>query len=340
MNRLRWLVIALGVLTLLPNMASAQPTVNGLTLTFPVDTELTTVRYISKTGVFDDDMKDAWQVADDHRRLDLGAPLPGLFVLSVKEGDKARAYVVQTDGTTLSLLGGAAAAAPPTVPTPAAALGLGGNAVPSAASAANAANLATLKGQIKKWALDVAENWSSTGSGREDLIQRYDRTPAATCESIAKIFEDTASGLADGADMVQAKEVLKGKLQTFYDSQKRPLRAINPATEDWQPYLKYLDENLKAQAQFQSIDLTTPAHARFVLLELAEAFRELRAFFLGEQTATSQGAGLGGANVGSGVGAGGQSYGPAYGSSNGGSGAPCSRCRKRRCRCSSLLFGH
>jgi hypothetical protein len=331
MNCFRWLTLAVGVFVALANAALAQaPTVAGKDITLAKAATLESVQWINKDGTVMDDAKGFWQSTPDNLKHTLAAGAPGLFVLKLKEGAVSRVHIVQYDGTKLALISAAPSAGPaaPVAP-PAPGLNLSGSSTPSAAGAAAEANLTTLKGQIKKWVLETAASWGSTGNGRENYIQRFDRTPAATCESIAKIFEETAASLADGADMTKAKDALKIRLQAFYDSQKKPLRTINPATEDWQPFLRHLDENLLAQPQFQSIDLANPAQAKFVLLELTEAFRELRAFFLDEQTSTAQGAGLGGAN----------NSGSNTGYSNSGAGSGGSRhCRRRRC-CSSLLFG-
>lgn len=324
MNRFRSLVLAVGTALSLLSFASAQPpTLNGKVVTLSKPAALESAQWISKDGVLLEDAKPFWQHSSDNRTHTLLGGSPGLFVLKFKDGTTATAQVLQYDGVNLTPISpGPPAAAPPTPVS----MNLSGATTPSAASVANTAGL-NLQGQVKKWVLETAATWGSTGAGRENYIQRFDRTPAATCESIAKIFEETASPLKTDTDLAGAKDSLKARLQTFYESQKKPLRTINPAIEDWQPFLRHLDETLSTK--FPAIQLTNVAHAQFVLLEIAEAFRELRAYFLDEQLGTTQALTPAGVNSG-------------YGNTSGAAGASagaCDRCRKRRCRCASLLFG-
>jgi hypothetical protein len=318
----------------------SEPTFTGPSIDFngpPKVVSASSLRPNNKRG----DAKDSWLVdAQNPNRLNYSLTQPNKSLhLTVDVNLTTFHYDLSFDGMRLSEHGvddlpassdqppvpiknqTTTAQAPPAANVAPVNFGISGSGTPTAAAAAKAAGIPGETGNIKSYVISLAREWNTTGQGRRQFVQKYDKTPVNTCENLVRIFESTANAITDKADLTTLEADLKRNVNNFYESVREGRTTMSAAQEDWQPFLKKIEADIPVR--FPAVALSDPLKAKFALIEVAEAFQELRAHFLGERPPTTSGSG----NFGN-------------DSEEGGDGTSdsCRHCRKRGCRCGRLLF--
>lgn len=193
----------------------------------------------------------------------------------------------------------------------------------SAASAAK--DVGQQPGAISKLAIEIASQWqASDPDTRRNYIKRLDSHPVTSCRAIAKIFRDTADLLDTSMTPADAEKRMHESFAKFYAETESKYYFTNPRKDDWSPYLGRLNEVI--HEEYGAVRLADPQFAKYVVLELADAFDRIAAYWADPEI----GRGDDGAHEGGGL-SGASSY-------QGGAPHSCPRCR-RRCRCARLLLG-
>jgi len=179
--------------------------------------------------------------------------------------------------------------------------------------------------EIKNYVVQLANSWA-TSSGKKGTVNgvaSIDMTPADTCSKIAKILRDIERDLGAGRTPFSGlRDDVTKRFQTFYSTGGTSrFDLTNPYEDDWRPFLQRLLSDIDGKIAAAGMSKNVAFH-RLVLLEVAEGFDELRDEALGVTSGASGSQARSGTMSGSG-----NSY------------DECDRCRRRRrCRCSSLLF--
>lgn len=179
--------------------------------------------------------------------------------------------------------------------------------------------------EIKNYVVQLANSWA-TSSGKKGTVNgvaSIDLTPADTCSKIAKILRDIERDLGSGRTPFSGlRDDVTKRFQTFYTTGGTSrFDLTNPYEDDWRPFLQRLLSDIDGKIAAAGMSKNVAFH-RLVLLEVADGFDELRDEALGVTSGASGPQARSGTMSGSGY-----------------SSDECDRCRRRRrCRCSSLLF--
>lgn len=180
--------------------------------------------------------------------------------------------------------------------------------------------------EFKNLVLTLAKSWGSVSGDKnhKDYVAYFDHSPISTCSSIAKILRDSATDLQKpNVTISAARDTMKARFQQLYAAGENEFSRINPVKRDWQPFLTRLESDVETRIKTKYADREQDKDfLQLVLTEMADGFDQLADEFRGTNVGnTATGAGMAG---------------------SGGDGSfsddPCCR-RRRRCRCSSLLWG-